>query len=79
MSEERNNVGMPCITKIAKEFNSLESNDVKKGVKTAKILEGQIYEGEKAYARALKNAKETETPVPTGSEIMEDYQEGEYR
>ena len=76
---ERSSVKVPSITKEAKAFNALTIDNTVQGMKTASILERQVREAKIEKAEAIKNQVEQETPIPTGNEIREDIENGEYR
>jgi len=80
MSEiEKNGVGTPSISKEAKAFDNLPLDSTIQGIKTASFLDRQIAEKEKEQRESRRNPVKEEMPVPTGSEIREDREEGEYR
>lgn len=76
---ERSIVKAPSITKEAKAFNAIAMNNTVQGMKTASILERQVREAEIEKAEAIKNQVKQEIPIPTGNEIREDIENGEYR
>ncbi len=76
---ERSIVKAPSMTKEAKAFNAIAMNNTVQGMKTASILERQVREAEIEKAEAIKNQVKQEIPIPTGNEIREDIENGEYR
>ena len=76
---ERSIVKAPSITKEAKTFNAIALNNTVQGMKTASILERQVREAEIEKSEAIKNQVKQEIPIPTGNEIREDIENGEYR
>ena len=76
---ERSIVKAPSITKEAKAFNAIAMNNTVQGMKTASILERQVREAEIERAEAIKNEVKQEIRIPTGNEIREDIENGEYR
>ncbi len=76
---ERSIVKAPSITKEAKAFNAIAMNNTVQGMKTASILERQVREAEIEKSEAIKNQVKQEIPIPTGNEIREDIENGEYR
>lgn len=66
----------PSISKAAKDFNNLNIKNTYQGMKRAALLAGQILEAEK---EAQANPVKDEEKVPTGAEIRQAYEEGEYR
>lgn len=76
---ERSIVKTPSITKEAKTFNAIAMNNTVQGMKTASILERQVREAEIEKSEAIKNQVKQEIPIPTGNEIREDIENGEYR
>ena len=81
MSEvvEKNVISSPCISKIAKTFNSMATDTPIQGMKKAANLERQIAEAELAQRKVKENPVIKEEIVPTGAEIRQDREEGEYR
>lgn len=81
MSEvvEKSVIGIPCISKIANTFNGMATDTPIQGMKKAAYLERQIAEAELARKETLENPVIEEVPIPTGAEIRQDREEGEYR
>ena len=80
MSEnERSIVKTPSITKEAKNFNAIAIDNTIQGMKTAAFMDRQINEAEREQRKAKENPVREETPIPTGTEIRQAREEGEYR
>lgn len=76
---ERNIITTPSISKVAKAFNNLPLNSTVQGMKTAAFLERKIDEAERERRESQANPVIEEMPVPTGAEIRQAREEGEYR
>lgn len=72
-------VASPCISKIARTFNSMAIDSPMQGMKKVAYLDRQIAEAEKIQQEALGNPVIEEVLIPTGTEIRQAYEEGEYR
>ena len=73
-------VDVSSISKVAKIFNDLDTNNTISGMKNASRLDIQIKEAEKALKEAKENpVVEEEKIIPTGPEIEADWKDGEYR
>lgn len=80
MSEnERGIVKVPSLTKEAKTFNSIAIESTIQGMKTAAFMDKQINEAERQQKEARENPIKEETIIPTGAEIRQAREEGEYR
>lgn len=80
MEAERNSiVKTPSLTKQARTFNAIANDNTIQGMKTAAVMDRNIREAEKAQKEARNNPVIEETRVPTGAEIREAREEGEYR
>ena len=79
IENERNSVGMPAITKEAKTFNAVAIDNTIQGMKTAAFMDRQINEVEREQREAKETPEREETPIPTGAEIRQAREEGEYR
>lgn len=79
MENERSIVKTPSITKEAKTFNNIAIDNTVQGMKTAAYMDKQVIEAERAQREAKENPVIEETPIPTGAEIREAREEGEYR
>lgn len=81
MSEvvEKKIVASPCISKIARTFNSMAIDSPIQGMKKVAYLDRQVAEAELAKKEALENPVIEEIPIPTGEEIRQAREEGEYR
>lgn len=77
--EERSVVKTPSLTKEAKSFNAIAIDSTVQGMKTAAYMDRQVIEAERAQKEARENSVREETPIPTGAEIREAREEGEYR
>ena len=69
----------PSISKAAKDFNNLNIKDTYPGMKRAALLARLILKAERAKKEAQANPVKDEEKVPTGAEIRQAYEEGEYR
>lgn len=80
MSEvvERSGIAYPCISRIAKTFNSLPTDNTIQGMKKVAYLDRQIAEASREQRKALENPV-IEEKIPTGADIRRDREEGEYR
>lgn len=76
---ERSIVKIPSLTKEAKTFNAIAIDSTVQGMKTAAFMDRQISEAEKQQREAKENTTKEETIVPTGAEIRQAREEGEYR
>ena len=72
-------VASPCISKIARTFNSMAIDSPIQGMKKVAYLDRQIAEAELTRQEALENPVIEEVPIPTGAEIRQDREDGEYR
>ena len=72
-------VASPCISKIARTFNNMATENPIQGMKKVAYLERQISEAELARKEALENPVREEEIIPTGAEIRQAREEGEYR
>ena len=80
MSEnERSIVKTPSITKEAKNFNAIAIDNTIQGMRTAAFIDKQISNAEREQREAKENTVKEETPEPTGTEIRQAREEGEYR
>ena len=80
MSEiTRNIITTPSISKAARDFNNLAMSSTIQGMKTAAFLDRQIVQAEREQEESKKNPVIKEEPVPTGTEIRQAREEGEYR
>lgn len=77
--EERSIVKTPSLTKEAKAFNAIAIDSTVQGMKTAAYLDKQVIEAERVQKEARENPVKEEMPIPTGAEIREAREEGEYR
>lgn len=80
MNEEpRSIITNPSITKEAKTFNSLATDSTIQGMKMAAYLDRQIAMAERTQIEKQANPEEKTEKVPTGAEIRQAREEGEYR
>ena len=76
---EKNNIASPAISKIARTFNSMAIDSPIQGMKKVAYLDRQITEAQLAQRKVQENPVIKEEKVPTGAEIRQDREEGEYR
>ena len=76
---EKKVIASPCVSKIARTFNNMATYNPIQGMKKVVYLDRQIAEAELAKQEALENPVIEEVPIPTGTEIRQDREEGEYR
>lgn len=81
MSEviERSSIASPCISRIARTFNSMPIDSTVQGMKKAAYLDRQIEEALKEQERVQGNPVEEKEQIPTGAQIRQDREVGEYR
>lgn len=80
MSENgANTVANSSISKSAREFNELSTDDTIQGIKTADILYRKITEKAKEQKDNQENLGINQVGIPTGADIRHDYEEGMYR
>lgn len=79
MENERSVVKTPSLTKEARTFNGIAIDNTIQGMRTASYLDKQIGEAEREQREARENPIKEETRVPTGTEIRQAREEGEYR
>ena len=72
-------VAAPCISKIARTFNNMATDNPIQGMKKVAYLDREIAEAELAKQEALENPVIEEVPIPTGAEIIQDREDGEDR
>lgn len=76
---EKKGIATPSITTTASRFNGLILDNTVQGMKTAALLERQIGEAEKRQEVEKANPVIKEEPIPTGHQIRNDREQGEYR
>ena len=70
----------PSIEEIANAFNDISlNNNLVAGIRAAKRFEEQVKEKQKEQHEKEKNMLPPKEKVPTGTEIREALEEGEYR
>lgn len=79
MQAERSSVKTPSLTKQAKSFNAIAIDSTIQGMKTAALLERTVREAERMQQEVKRKPDEKEIIIPTGTEIREAREEGEYR
>ena len=80
MSEAyRNGLAIPSITKEAKIFNELPLTDVVQGMREASLIDKQIAKAELRQKEVKENSVKEEMFIPTGNDIRQALEEGEYR
>ncbi len=77
--EERSVIKTPSLTKEAKAFNAIAIDSTVQGMKTAAYMDRQVIEAERMQKEESTNRAQEEMPIPTGAEIREAREEGEYR
>lgn len=66
------------ISKVAKSFNDLPINATIEGIKTAAFFDRQITKAIEEQ-RETRESQVNDTPIPTGADIRQAYNEGTYR
>lgn len=81
MSElmEKKNVESSSISTAARKINNIPTTNTREAMKILFILDRDIAEAELAKHEAIANPVIEETPIPTGTKIRQDREEGEYR
>lgn len=79
MQNERSSVKTPSLTKQAKVFNAISIDSTIQGIKTVALLERTAREAEKVQREVRANSEKEKIVIPTGAEIREAREEGEYR
>lgn len=77
--EKSSAIKTPSLSKVAREFNAIALDSTVQGMKTAALMDRTIREAERVQEEARQNTVQEEMTVPTGEEIRQAREEGEYR